>query len=374
MIPKGLTYCESEAGMAMSSQELDQDSEDFRGNEFGLAFGQLVLTLGYRCNMLCKSCFIGDKLFDDKTALTYEEAIQIIESAARLQTIRSVAFVGGEPFVYYKLMLRIAAYVHRHYRCPLNVTTNGSWAKTHNSTRRLLDPLHDLGLGWLMLSLDQYHLEFGAIDQASNCLERALELDINTSVQVIRRKGAPRAKDFCEALKGRLDVSRVQWIENPCSAIGNAKTMLRAEDLEWHEDIPPGGCNAGEILNIQPDGEIKPCCGAGLMSKRLSLGNAKHQMVHEQVHRAEADSLINCLIANQGPRGLARLLRDAGRGDLVDRHAPFTDACHACHAFLSDPETLQVLESILKGREVEMLADRVLSVHGHKILRALEYA
>ena len=327
-----------------------EHAESFNQNEFRLAFDQLVLTLGYRCNMLCKSCFIGDKLFDHQTALTYEDAVDAIESAARLQTVRSVAFVGGEPFVYYKLMLRIAAYLHRHYRCPLNVTTNGSWAKTPDGTRHLLDPMHRFGLRWLMLSLDQYHLEFGTLDQAANCLERALELDLNISIQIIRRRGAPGTAEFREALSGRVDVARIKWIENRCSAIGNAETMLGPEDLEWHEEIPRGGCNAGEILNVQPDGEIKPCCGAGLMAPRLSLGNAKHQPIDDAVRRAEADSLINSLIAHQGPRGLARLLREAGRGDLVERHAPFTDACHACHSFLNDPETLQVLEALLEGR------------------------
>jgi len=337
----------------------------------GHSFGELVLTLGYRCNMLCKHCFIGEKLNDHETVLSFEEAVQAIETAAKLKTIGAVAFVGGEPFVYYKLMLRLATYIYTHYRCPLNVTTNASWARSPNMTCRLLDPIYERGLRWLMVSLDQYHLEFGTLEQVANCLQRCFELGINTAAQIIRRVGSPREKDFRDALSSHynINVDKIKWIENPCSAIGNAKTMLRPRELEWHTDIPGGGCNAGEILNIQPDGEIKPCCGAGLMSKRLSLGNAKSESVDQAVRRAEADPLINSLIAEQGPRGLARVLVEAGRQDLVERHAPFTDACHACHSFLSDPETLEVIEAQLKGREIVMLANRILAVKSIEVMK-----
>lgn len=341
---------------------------------FRLQFDQLVLTLGYRCNMFCSSCFIGERLHDHETELTYEDCVEAIESAARLKTIGSVAFVGGEPFVYYKLMLRVAAYVHRHYQCPLNVTTNASWGKSPEMVQRLLDPLHALGLRWMLVSLDEYHLEFGTIRQAALCLDRAVGLGIDTSVQVILRKGGPRAADFREELASEIDVDAIKWIENPCSAIGNAETLLEPEDLTWHARVPVGGCNAGEILNVQPDGEVKPCCGAGLMSDRLSLCNAKTESIYKGVQKAEVDPLLNSLIAHQGPRELEAMLIEAGREDLVERHAPFTDACHACHSFLNDEETLQVIEDQLAGRVEEMLINRVLALRSAEIMQHVSQA
>ena len=107
---------------------------------YGNQFKELVLTVGYRCNLRCKSCFIGEKLNDKNTSLTYDDCVGIIESAAKLQTINSVAFVGGEPFLYYPLMLRVASYLYNHYRCPLNVSTNATWSKTKKQTEQLLDP------------------------------------------------------------------------------------------------------------------------------------------------------------------------------------------------------------------------------------------
>jgi MoaA/NifB/PqqE/SkfB family radical SAM enzyme len=343
-----------------------------QAEKFGHDFKQLVLTLGYRCNMLCKHCFIGEKLHDHDTILTYEDCIEAIESASKLQTIRTVAFVGGEPFVYYKLLLRVADYLHTHYRCALNITTNASWAKTPEMTQRLLDPLFERGLRHIMISLDQYHLEFGTIEHVANCIGRSQELGMDTAVQIIRRVGAPKEEDFRIALNPLVDIEKIRWYENPCSAIGNAHTMLSKEDLEWHEEIPVGGCNAGDILNIQPDGEIKPCCGAGLMAKRLSLGNAKREPVDEAVRRAEADPLINSLVAEQGPRGLARLLSEAGRQDLVQKHAPFTDACYACHSFLTDAETLEVLEAQLESRGVEMLVNRIMAVRSADVIKLVQ--
>lgn len=341
--------------------------------QYKLSFEQLVLTLGYRCNMVCKSCFIGDKLNDHATQLSYDEAVEIIERAARLQTIRTVAFVGGEPFIFYKKMLRIAAYIHQHYSVPLNVTTNGTFAKSEAQARQLLQPLHDYGLRWLMLSLDPYHLENMDFEAAKNCLKVSLELGIDTSVQIIQRNGAPGAKEYSSMMSGDVDVANIDWIENPCSSIGNAATMLNSADLVWHDEIPKGGCNAGEYLNIQPDGEIKPCCGAGLMAKRLSIGNAKTDNLDEVVLRAEVSALLNSLIAHQGPRGLAKMLTDAGRADLVKKHAPFTDACHACHAFMSDPECVATLDKALPEKSISLLASRILTEHGQEILREAYY-
>ncbi|MBL3565353.1 4Fe-4S cluster-binding domain-containing protein [Rhodovulum sulfidophilum] len=340
---------------------------------YSLTFRQLVLTLGYRCNMVCKSCFIGDKLNDHETQLSHDQAIEIIESAAKLQSIRAIAFVGGEPFVFYKRMLSIAAYVSRHYGCDLNVTTNGSFAKSDAQARKLLTPLHKFGLRWLLLSLDSYHLEHMLLDQAKRCLNASIELGIDTSVQVICRKGAPDRNEFRDMMRGEVDVDAIDWIENPCAAVGNAATMLNSEEMEWHEEIPMGGCNAGEYLNIQPDGEIKPCCGAGLMAPALSIGNAKSGDLAQAVEKANASGLVNSLISNQGPRGFADILRREDRAELLERHAPFTEACHACHALLTDPEVVEVLEATFAKDQIALIASRVLTEHGQTILRESYY-
>jgi hypothetical protein len=251
----------------------------------------------------------------------------------------------------------------------LNVTTNATWAKTRKQTRRLLDPLYQRGLRFMMVSLDDYHLESGRIDHAANCLRYCGELEINASVQVINRVGGKTVNEYRAALiQKQVEVDDINWHENPCSALGNAKSMLHRDELKWHMEIPQGGCSAGATLNIQPDGEIKPCCGAGLMAPRLSMGNAKKQDVFEAVRRSEADPIINLLIAERGPAGLSRTLRECGKQSLYERHAPFTDACHACNNMLNDGEALEVLENVLEHKKVEILARRVLSIHGNKIV------
>jgi hypothetical protein len=330
---------------------------------YGLAFDQLVLTLGYRCNMRCRSCFVGEKLKDRETVLGYRDGVQIIESAAKLGTVGTVALVGGEPFLYYETMLRLATYLWEHYRCPLNVSTNASWARTPEMTRKLLDPLIDRGLAYLMVSLDEFHLEHGQMERARNCLGYCIERNLKPAVQIIRFKSAPSMDSYKDALKEYIDVSAIRWIENPCSAIGNATTLLERDQLEWFDEIPEGGCNAGEILNIQPDAEIKPCCGAGLMVPRLSLGNARMLPVDEAVRRAEADPILNSLIAEQGPRGLVAYLDRLGRMDLVEKYAPFTDACHACERFLSDAEIVDLLDREMRRDLTLLVANRMLAMH-----------
>jgi MoaA/NifB/PqqE/SkfB family radical SAM enzyme len=322
--------------------------------------------------MRCKSCFIGEKLNDKNTSLTYDDCVGIIESAAKLQTINSVAFVGGEPFLYYPLMLRVASYLYNHYMCPLNVSTNATWSKTKKQTEQLLDPLFERGLRHLMVSLDDYHLESISIKYAANCIRHCQKIGIATSVQVLQRKGGSKAEDFKKKLSNDdILVDEINWYESPCSALGNARTMIKKEELEWYWEIPEGGCSAGKILNIQPDGRIKPCCGAGLMADRLSLGNIKTENVYDVVQKSEVDTIVNSLIAEQGPRGLANELYQRDKADQLIRHGPFTDACHACFAMLTDPEILTLLEKFTKNNRIELLAQRVISLHGNKILQEM---
>jgi len=354
--------------MQNSIQLLAIDSK-YNSIQYRLHFDQLVLTLGYRCNLNCPSCFIGEKLNDHESVISYEDAIQAIESTAALQTVGSVAFVGGEPFLYYDLMLKIASYTWKHYQCQLNVSTNATWAKSIEQARVLIQPLLDRGLRWILVSLDEFHIKSGRLACVANCLSVCMEAGLEVSIQTLQHLKAIDTATFRNKLSEYLEVDSINWITNPVSAIGNAAVRIKREYMQWYDSIPEGGCSAGEILNLQPDGDIKPCCGAGLLSKRLSLGNIKHHSIYEMVKKAEVDPILNLLVSSQGPIGLAKLLEKRGYSQLVERHAPFTDACYACHAFLEDQEILDVLEEVSLPQRIEIFLQRIINLHGIDILQ-----
>jgi Cupin-like domain/4Fe-4S single cluster domain len=322
-------------------------------------FSHLTLTLVYRCNYRCPSCLVGDKL-SSREHLSYEDAVKIIDSAADLETIGTIAFVGGEPFLVYPLMVRIAEYIFNQYQVPLSASTNSYWAASLQNARLKLGPLAKYGMKSLLLSWDDFHASFGTIQQISNAITVCGELDIEPTIQNIYIKGATRIDSIKETLGRLCDTGRVRWVENPCTPIGLGSEIEAAKQpLGEIDDMPYGSCSAGSVVNIQANGDVKPCCGAGLMVDRLTMGNVLTDPLANIVRKASVNPLFNSLVAHKGPKHLVELLRHANRADLVPGRV--TDPCDACQKILGSEEAFRVVSESLQSQQVQMLLTRVAS-------------
>lgn len=324
-----------------------------------ICFRDLTLTLTYRCNYRCASCMLGEKL-GSKEALTYEDAVSIVESAAELRTIERIALVGGEPFLVYPLMLRIADYMWRHYRICLTVSTNGYWARSREAATDRLRPLARRGLTTMLLSWDGFHARFGQIEQIANAITACRELDILPTVQSIVVRGSDGIAATREQLSSICDVSHVRWVENPCIPVGRGSEIRDADRVMTRiDELPYGRCTAGMVLNVQASGEVKPCCGAGLMADALTMGNIHQEALSDIVQRSSVDPLINSLVGFRGPKQLVEVLRAERQDHLIPRLV--TDTCDACYRMLTDSQALQVLRSSLGSRVRKQLLCRVAS-------------
>lgn len=322
-------------------------------------FSELTLTLVYRCNYRCPSCLVGDML-SSKEHLSYDEAVNIIDSAADLETIGGVAFVGGEPFLVHPLMVRIARYVFERYNVPLTASTNSYWAKSLESARQKLERLAQYGMKSLLLSWDDFHSLFGNIEQIANAITACNEFDIQPVIQNIYIKGATRIDSIKETLGRLCDTERVRWVENPCIPIGLGSNIeVEKQPLAEIDDMPYGRCSAGNVINVQANGDVKPCCGAGLMVDRLTMGNIKSDSLANIIRRSSVNPLFNSLVAFKGPKHLVELLRQANRADLVPGRV--TDPCDACQKILGNVEAFAVIAESLQAQQVQMLLTRVAS-------------
>lgn len=323
-------------------------------------FTDLTLTLIYRCNYRCPHCLVGE-LLQSKHAISYEEAIEIIDSAAELGTFGSVAFVGGEPFLVYPLMLRISEYIHQNYGLvPLTASTNSYWAKDVDNARSKIEPLAKLGLQSLLLSWDDFHAKFGKISQLANAVTVCNEFEVKPTIQNIIINNSSRIGEIKEKLDELCDTSNVEWAENICTPVGLGE-QFKEEDQTFIsiDDIPFGECTAGKILNVEADGDVKPCCGSGLMASGLTMGNIRQKSVEAIVRKSSVDPLFNSLVANQGPKHLVEMLRVAGRTDLIPKKV--TGVCDACYKITNNPEAVSVLKEKLKTKQVEIMLSRAAS-------------
>lgn len=331
-------------------------------------FSHLTLTLVYRCNYRCPSCLVGEKLASHEH-LSYDDAVRIIDSAAELDTIGVVAFVGGEPFLVHPLMVRIAQYIHENYRVPLTASTNSYWARTVDQARRKVEPLAKNGLRSLLLSWDDFHAQFGSIEQIANAVTASREFGIQPTIQNIYIKGSTRIGTIKETLDRLCDTSDVRWVENPCIPIGlGSELEPTLQPLENIDDMPYGRCTAGTVVNVQANGDVKPCCGAGLMVDALTMGNIRDDGMARIVQQASTDPLFNSLVAYKGPKHLVEVLRGMGRDDLVP--AQVTDPCDACQKILDNAPARALLRQALQEQQIQLLLSRVASEEFSRVVHA----
>lgn len=325
-----------------------------------ISFKDLIFVLTYRCNYRCRDCLIGDKLGDAKT-MSFNEARTIIDQAANLRTIRAYAFAGGEPFLAYDRMLEIADYVWENYNCPFSISTNCSWAKTEEAAHRKIERLHANGLRWMLASWDVFHAEFGKLEHVINAINAAHKFEIVVSLQNITTPTSFKNVDLKERLRGIVDVEKIDWVENSVVPVGLGATELQSSELSYVDQPPMDQCNAGDILNVEVDGTVKPCCGAAFMQDHLWMGNAFEEDLETIVQRSSVDPIINSLISCRGPSGLVDRIKATGRTDLLPKK--YGSACELCHKVLSNEEAKVLLENSLKEEQTQLIAKRILHQH-----------
>lgn len=332
----------------------------------GLEFRQLVLTLSEGCNYRCKHCLCGDEALSGKEgSLTYDEVIKIIDSAAEVGTFYVVGFVGGEPFLRYNDMLKISDYVYKNYKCALTLSTNAYWAVNYDVAIRKLKPLVERGLSSMLISLGDFHLEFGTIETVGNALKAGLELGVTCTAQDIITKRSRRIEEFRKMLEPYFDTRKVQWVDNDMAHSGNAEKYVSYEDLP-KKPLEPGDCSVEINFNVQPDGSVKPCCGGGLKAERLTMGNAKTESVGTIIEKMQTNPLINALILGKGPYYLAKLLADNGFPEYL--HRSYSGVCDACYKFLTDDRTWSLLEPLLEKEKIRLFVNRTLITNYNRMI------
>ncbi len=331
--------------------------EDF---SLDLKFTRLILTLSEYCNYRCKHCLCGDKNLSAKNGpnITYAEAIEIINSAGEVNKFNGVGFVGGEPFLRYRDMIKIADYIQKNYKFRLFIATNCYWATSYKTALEKLKPLVKNGLTNMLMSIGDFHLEFGDIENVKNALKAAQSLGIKCQVQNIITHNSSRIETFKNIFNSYIDNTTVTWTNTRCIPVGNAEKYIPYDDL-IKSPLRPGGCSIRVALNVQPNGSVKPCCGVALKIEKLTMGNAKNESIQSILNRMEANPLLNSLIIWNGPFHLAELLATNGYPEYLERD--YAGSCDACFKILTNKSAWDILKPLLISEKHLLFTLRILS-------------
>jgi len=271
----------------------------------------LHFLLTYQCLYECDHCFLycGPRMTGTFTLTRVEDALQQGIAAG----IHSVYFEGGEPFLYYPLMVESLRRAKAH-GLSCGIVTNGYWATSRRDAALWLAPLLEIGLDDLSVSDDAFHGDDPALSPARIALEVATEHGMPADSICIEAPvgGVPDAAEERGApvtggdvlFKGRAvdkllaDLPRRTW---------DCFTECTTENLTTPSRV-----------HLDPFGNVFVCQG-------LSIGNMWEEPLEKIMRDYEpsAHPIIGPLVEG-GPARLAeRYGRPAG-----DR---YVSECHLCY-------------------------------------------
>ncbi len=268
------------------------------------------LLLTYQCTFECDHCFVWGSPWQSGT-MTIELINRILVQAKETRTVRWVYFEGGEPFLYYPILVYG---VRRAAEMGFNVgiVTNGFWATNKDDARQWLEPFVGL-VQDLTLSSDLYHYDETISQQVKNAKEIAIQLGLPVGVISIAQPEDTNTfytsdhmpqGESCVMYRGRA-VERL---------------VSRALLFPWerftqcpHEDLSEPG-----RVHIDAYGNLHICQG-------ISIGNLLSSTIKRinETYTPSSHPIIR-ILAKDGPAGLVKSF------DLPHNDS-YADACHLCY-------------------------------------------
>ncbi|HMK09753.1 MAG TPA: radical SAM protein [Anaerolineales bacterium] len=270
----------------------------------------LHILLTYRCLSQCDHCFVWGGP-DQSGVFALEDLYRVLDQARQVPTLRTIYFEGGEPFLYYPLLVEgVRAAADRGFS--VGLVTNGYWATSIGDALVWLEPLAGM-VQDLSVSTDLFHSTMADSPESRNLLAACQELDI--PADTIRC--AVPAEGGTAARRG----APVEGGEIMFRGRAAARLANRVPHRPWttFEECPHEDLEDPDRVHLDPGGNLHLCQG-------LLMGNLFDRPLAEIVEGYQAaDHPIAGPLTAGGPAELVRIY------DLA-HEAAYADACHLCYA------------------------------------------
>lgn len=273
----------------------------------------LHFLLTYMCNSECDHCFVYSSPRSSGT-FTLKQIQRLLDEAAAMNTIEWIYLEGGEPFLFYPIMLE-GIKMARQRGFEVGIVTNSYFATDPDDIETWLKPFCELGIGDFRVSNDPYHYE----DEKDNPAVRTLK--------VARKLNLPVGDIHLESPLV-IDSSRKKTDKGKPIIGGDIRFRGRAAETltaglpltNWQEftECPYEDLESPSRVHLDSYGNVHICQG-------LSMGNCWETPLSKLVKNYSAASHPVCgPLVKGGPVALAR---EYG----VNHDDGFVDACHFCY-------------------------------------------
>ena len=288
--------------------------------------------LSYACNYECDHCFLYCSP-SSKGTFTLKQIKQVLDEAVKIGSIEWIYWEGGEPFLYYPLMLGGMKLVkERGFKN--GIVTNSYWATDTDDAELWLKPISKLGIADFSVSDDTFHYE----DLAENLSKYAslAAQKLNMPIGTINIE------------KPIVEVDLVKEQEKGTPVIGGG-AMFRGRAVETLiEGLPTRKwdslkeCPYEDLIGL---GRVHvDCFGNTQICQGLSIGNFWEEPLSQLVSKfSPKDHPICGPLIRGGPAQLVKTYN-------LDHEEEYVDECHLC--FLARKALLDKFPQYLGPRQV----------------------
>jgi MoaA/NifB/PqqE/SkfB family radical SAM enzyme len=268
--------------------------------------------LTYRCDLECDHCFVWGSP-KSSGVFTLKQIRNILIEAKKLRTVECIAIEGGEPFLYYPVMVKtVEEAVQRGFR--VEILSNCYWATCEEDATEWLKPMATSPSVELTLSSDLYHGESWETLVVRNAVNAANSLNMKVDVLAVKNSGkdAEPPREIEGAKVGSWEVMRkgraaLKLVEGTSRKNWSEFTKCPCEDFVKQERV-----------HVDPLGYVHVCQG-------ISIGNAWKKPFSEIINEYKPNG--NPIIAPLLQGGPVALVEENG----LAHEETYADACHMCY-------------------------------------------
>jgi MoaA/NifB/PqqE/SkfB family radical SAM enzyme len=269
--------------------------------------------LTYKCNLECDQCFVWGSP-KSKSTFMLAQIRMILAEARKLETVDFVSIEGGEPFLYYPIMVKTAKEAVSH-GFQVEIITNCYWATSPEDAVEWLLPLSEAKNVKLSFSSDLYHGDMWESEQVRNAVKASKSLNMKSGVISVKHPEieTPRIAE--------IEGAKVDFWELMCRGRAVSKLTEKAPKKSWLEftKCPYEDFVNQERIHIDPFGHVHVCQG-------ISIGNAWRKPFSEIIR--EYDPWKNPILEPLVRGGPVSLVDKFG----LPHEEAYVDACHLCYA------------------------------------------
>ena len=330
-----------------------------------MKYNSVGIIITNKCNASCDICCFG---CNPANADVIDESfmLECINQISEIPEITTLAFSGGEPFLFPDLLLK-GVQVARQRKLRTVAVTNGFWGKAQGSAgfEEIATYLSDLALDKIFISTDEFHNKYVPLKVAQDAITLSRVLVKSTQVMVGETKSSIQAHEIIQQMDDRKYL--MNFSTYPFLRIGKAKELF-AED-EFYRYCSKKGlfCSYDGIATIRYDGEVFPCCNQFVFDSGLTLGNIKNTPLKEILGKAQKDPFFNIL----SRKGFDWFVDVAENKLGITLSETYSGACELCQTLFADKNLLDKFTPFVETEYNKMLVDSLLHRRGHNEDRKL---